>query len=64
MPEYTDIEDILKRGGFSTDQVEALMECFSTKPHTHDMDDVIGLEEQLADIESEIDNREDDDEED
>ena len=55
-----DNEEILESGGFSSDQIHALLQVFALHPHTHDMDDVIGLEDALSDIESE----EDDDDED
>ena len=58
MPDH---EDILENGGFSSDQIHALLQVFAVHPHTHDIDEVIGLEDQLAELESEIEEDDDED---
>ena len=53
--------DILEQAGFSEGQVEALTQEFAIHPHTHSIDEIIGLEEQLEEIGEE--DEESDDEE-
>ena len=46
---------------FTPKQVEALIECFSPRHHTHTMQEVEGLEEEIADLEPEDDEDDDED---
>lgn len=54
-------DDFMELGleaGFSKEQLEFLEEHLAKYPHTHDIDDVVGLQEALEDISEE---EEDDD---
>lgn len=51
----------LERAGFNEDQIDALVETFSPLGHRHDIDDVEDLAEELAALEP--DNEDDDEEE-
>lgn len=42
--------ETLEEAGFSEAQVEALLAVFAIHPHTHSIDEIIGLEEQLDEI--------------
>jgi hypothetical protein len=41
----------LRRGGFSPDEIDALLEVFSIQGHSHAIEDVIGLDEELEELE-------------
>jgi hypothetical protein len=53
MPE-DEREEHLAAAGFSDEQIDALIEIFALHGHSHAMSDVIGLDEELSDIEAEI----------
>jgi hypothetical protein len=40
----------LEQAGFTDDQIDALYEVFATHPHSHDMGDIIGLEDELEEL--------------
>ena len=54
----------LEAAGFSEDQAEALLRLFTVHHHTHSIDEVIGLEDQLSELEDEADEDDADDEDD
>lgn len=56
------ISETLEQAGFSEAQTEALMAVFAVHPHTHSIDEIIGLEEQLEEIGEEEDEESDDEE--
>lgn len=53
----------LEEAGFSDAQIQALTEVFATRGHSHAIDDIIGLEEQLEEIGADDDEDGDDDDE-
>lgn len=55
--------ETLEHAGFSESQIEALMAVFAVHPHTHSIDEIIGLEEQLEEIGEEDEEPDSDDEE-
>jgi hypothetical protein len=50
----------LEDAGFTPEQIDALIENFSPTDHSHEMSDVMGLEEELAAIEDDDDGDDDD----
>lgn len=60
-----DIREQLRNGGFTSNQSDTLIEVFAQIGHTHDIDDVVGLEEALTDEEEDeiIDDDEEEEEE-
>ena len=55
------ITETLEDAGFTEAQVHALLEAFTLHHHTHSIDEVLGLEEQLEEIDDECepDDRDD-----
>lgn len=51
--------DDATEAGFTPDQARFLDECLAKHPHTHDVDDIVGLEEALDDAGVEIGEEED-----
>ena len=49
-----DHHDELERAGFSSDQIEALLNTFALHPHQHDMEDIIGLDQELAEFDDRL----------
>ena len=58
------IIDSLEQAGFTEAQIEALVEAFTLHHHSHSLDEVIGLEDRLAELDeiSEECESDDDDE--
>ena len=58
------IIDSLEEAGFSEAQVEALIAAFTVNHHSHTIDEVLGLQEELEEIggEEEDDSESDDEE--
>lgn len=57
------ISESLEEAGFSESQVEALLGAFTVHHHSHSIDEVIGLEEQLDEIGDECEPEESEDDE-
>lgn len=50
MPTGQEDEEELERAGFTGEQVACLLNVFATHGHTHEIEDVIGLDEELDEI--------------
>jgi hypothetical protein len=48
---HHEAEEALEGAGFTAEQIGALLEIFARHPHEHEMDDIIGLEQELAELE-------------
>lgn len=59
-----DIREECYSAGFSKKQVDCLIEHFAHRPHTHTIDEVDGLEEELEELGSESDIEDEDEDED
>ena len=55
MSHAKNVGDELERAGFTSDQIQALLDNFALHPHTHDIDDIIGLDQELSELEEEED---------
>ena len=45
-----DLEESLYESGFSESQVEVLLEIFALKGHSHEIEDITGLDEELESL--------------
>ena len=45
------IGDVLRDSGFSKSQVESLLDVFALKGHSHEIEDITGLDEELEYLE-------------
>lgn len=52
------ITESLEEAGFSEAQIEALLHVFAIHPHTHNIDEIIGLEEHLEELGEDCDSDE------
>ena len=50
MPTQEEALEELLGCGFSDEQAECLLRIFALHPHTHDIEDVVGLDEELDEI--------------
>lgn len=53
-----DIEQDLSEAGFSDEQIEALLTHFARRPHTHDIEEITGLPQELDELADDIDSLE------
>ena len=58
-----EISRSLEDAGFTEDQISGLMQSFALHPHTHSIEDVIGLDSELQNIEDELSHAGDEDDE-
>lgn len=52
------IEEDLSDAGFNDEQIEALLTHFARRPHTHDIEEITGLPQELDDLADELDDLE------
>ena len=57
------VTETLEEAGFTESQVEALLAAFTVHHHSHSIDEVIGLEEQLDEMTDECEPEESEDDE-
>jgi hypothetical protein len=51
MPE--DERYCLEQAGFTDDQIDALTQVFAARHHSHEIDEIVGLEDELSELEPE-----------